>query len=121
MADNFIVTENFFIKYLEVPEFMSVRFYNHINTDIVAIRSSLNVKGYEVEGFSPKSAKTDVKLVDVKGYINHIEEGLDIINKALKSDYYGQSVRYDSMAPSKEDVERWINILNDLHEKLGIN
>lgn len=113
MADS-----NGFTYYSEPPEYLNAVDVVNFMNNITAIRNRMKVKGYTVDTFIPKTAKTSTPLVEIKGILNHIESGIDIINKAIESQYYGSSVRYENYAPYYEDVQRWINIFNDLYDQV---
>jgi hypothetical protein len=110
-----------FIKIYEVPEFLNVDFFNKIRNNALIVRTLMYTKGYNVAPFPGGSwtARTNIGIAEVKRYINYIEICLDMLNDALESQYYVQSKTYEKYAPNKEDIWRWIQVLNDLYSQVA--
>lgn len=110
-----------FIKFSEVPEFLSVDFYNNISKNADIVRELMQTGGYGVRPFPSGywTARTNIGIAEIKSYINYIEICLDYLNDAVKSQYYVQSKTYQRYAPNKADIWRWIQVLNDLYSKFA--
>lgn len=110
-----------FIKIYEVPEFLNVDFFNNIYKNADIVRDMMQARGYGVKPFPSGYwvARTNIGIAEVKRYINYIEICLDMLNDALESQYYVQSKTYEKYAPNKEDIWRWIQVLNDLYSQVA--
>ena len=102
-------------QYTQPPDFLNVEDVNKIYANMVYIRSAMVNKGLTVSNLQSVSAKNSTLLVDVVGILNRIEYNIDALNTAYPSEFYKKSVYYEpgGVAPDKEKVWRWINLLND--------
>lgn len=108
-----------FVSYNEPPEYLNTTDLINIQNNLLSIRSLLVVQGYKVPPLKLFTAKTDTPPSEVRDKINSIEENIDIINDVFPSVFYGGLVRFEGTAPRKDDVWRWIKIVNDWYTRLA--
>lgn len=108
-----------FVVYDEPPEYLNVEDLININNNLIFVRFMLLNKGYEIASLKLFNPKTNTPPSDVREIINTIEKNIDTINGVYKSVFYGKLVRFEGTAPRKDDVWRWIKIINDWHSSLA--
>jgi uncharacterized protein YjdB len=87
-----------------------------ISSNIRIIRSILLTKGYTTDNLNPTDALKTSEFVDMFDILQNIEYNLDIINATdIKSVYYVEPKTIGEYAPNKEEIWRWLQILNDLY------
>ena len=90
-----------------------------IKKNIETIRSMLLVKGISVDELLEVSHQKDTQFYKIFETLQNIELNLDIINdNVFKSIYWESPVIVGEYASNKEDIWRWIRILNDMHDIL---
>ena len=108
-----------FVNYNEPPEYLNAEDLININKNLFVIRFKLIEKGYAVPSVKLVDATTDTPPSKVREKINSVEENIDVINKVFPSGFYGKLVRFEGTAPRKDDVWRWIRIINDWYSRLN--
>lgn len=105
-------------QYTEMLDVLNASDFNNLLYNAIHIRDEMFVKDINVGTLKTKTASMNTRLKDVKQLLNNMEYNLDVLNSALPSEFYGQPVRYEEIAPNKLQVWRWIQILNDLYSKV---
>ena len=108
-----------FTFYDEPPEYLNATDLKKIYDNLFLIRFLLLNQGHTVPSLKLFEAKTDTPPSEVRDKINSIEENIDIINDVFPSVFYGELVRFEGTAPRKDDVWRWIKIVNDWYTRLA--
>lgn len=108
--------------YPEPIEILNAADVQCIKSNITTIRSMLMAKGYDVEPLNNIEASANLPLSKIFDLLQKIEYNLDIINSSeIKSIYYDEPVfvNVTAYASNKEDIWRWIQILNDMYDILN--
>lgn len=108
--------------YPEPIEILNAADVQCIKSNITTIRSMLMAKGYDVEPLNNIEASANLPLGKIFDLLQKIEYNLDIINSfEIKSIYYDEPVfvNVTGYASNKEDIWRWIQILNDMYNILN--
>lgn len=101
--------------YTEPLEILSAEDVNNIYENITIIREKLLQKNFDVEPTREVVAKNDTPYVEIFDILNNIEYNLNIINNnEAQSAYFGTSKTVGEYAPNKDEIWRWICILNDM-------
>ena len=106
-------------NYSEPLEILNATDVEHIKSNIITIRSMLLLKGYKMESLKEVSAKTNTPLNDIFDILQNIEYNLDIINdNDVKSIYYIEPKTIGEYGSNRNDIWRWIQILNEMYNIL---
>lgn len=88
-----------------------------IYANMVYVRNLMISAGKTVGTLRSVSAPRNTRLQDVVTVLNNIEYNIDVLNLVHQSQYFGATNRFESLAPNKEQVWRWLQILNDLRNQ----
>lgn len=107
------------INILKSGDFWDYNLPNNIYNNLIYIRDRLVTKGYSVQEFTPIdfSLGYATNIKDIKAKLNAIENNINILNASLTDFieyYYGSAVNYGRFAPKLAELNRWINICNNL-------
>ena len=112
--------EYVWFNYTEPLEILTATDVKHIKSNIATIRSMLLLKGYEVESLKEIYAETNTELNHLFDILQNIEYNLDVISdNDVKSIYYGEPKIIGEYASNREDIWRWLQILNDMYNILN--
>ena len=111
--------EYVWFNYTEPLEILTATDVKHIKSNIATIRSMLLLKGYEVKSLKEIYAETNTELNHIFDILQNIEYNLDVISdNDVKSIYYGESKIIGEYASNREDIWRWLQILNEMYNIL---
>ena len=97
-------------------EILNTEDISHILSNIKTIRAMLISKGYNIEDLIIVDNKKSIPLIDMFDFLKNIEYNIGIINSTdIKSIYYIEPKTVGEYALNKEDIWRWLQILNDLY------
>lgn len=106
-------------SYTEPIETLSAEDVNNISNNIIIIKELLENENYSIEELKPIFASNNTQYKDVFDILQNIEYNLDALNdNDVMSAYYGESVKIGEYASNRQDIWRWIQILNDMYEIL---
>lgn len=106
--------------YTEPIEILKAEDINNIKENIEIIRSLLIGKGFDVENTKTVQASENTQFIEMFDILSNIEYNLDVIsNNEAKSAYYGMPNIIGDYASNREEIWRWIQILNDMYEILN--
>lgn len=92
----------------------------HIESNIKAIRAMLLASGRTIPALETVSKSKDTLLTEIIDILQNIEYNLDRINSTdVISIYYKSPFIVGEYAENREDIWRWIQILNDLYNILN--
>lgn len=92
----------------------------HIDSNIKTIRAMLLAGGYTIDSLSTIDKEKNTQFYKIFDILQNIEYNLDRINSTeIKSIYYGAPVIVGNIAENREQIWRWIQILNDLYNVLN--
>ena len=112
--------EYVWFNYTEPLEILTAADVKHIKSNIATIRSMLLLKGYEVESLKEIYAETNTELNHLFDILQNIEYNLDVISdNDVKSIYYGEPKIIGEYASNREDIWRWLQVLNDMYNILN--
>ena len=113
-----VLDEDLWYDYSTPIEILNVNDIKNIMTNINTIRLILNQKGYTISDLIDVEAKFGSQLKgDILEILQNIEYNLDIISdNDAKSIYYVEPKTVGEYASNKEDIWRWIQILNEMHD-----
>lgn len=98
---------------------MTYEDFNNIESKIVELNNRLTTLGYIADTYTPKTwSKTDFLLYT---YLSNIEEGIKALGKGYFKPYGWQNIKQwnKGMSFSYKDVNRWLNNLNLIEERLN--
>jgi hypothetical protein len=105
--------------YDEVPRYINSEDMACISLNMQTIKELLISKGYTVDDIVNVEAMKSTQLVYVYNILNNVEGNLAELNRnEIQSIYYGSRVFITDFASSKEQIKRWIDVLNDLFDIL---
>lgn len=107
-----------FYKYTEPLEVLNTEDMANFQANFNFLKITLKKQGINALFRSLANVKKDTPLLDVRKILNDVEYNLDILNSKVPSDYYVKKKQYEHTAPNKDDVWRWVQILNDAHSQL---
>lgn len=106
-------------NYSQPIEILNATDVQHIKSNIITIRSMLLLKGYNVEPLYNITADTNTPLINIFDILQNIEYNLDVISdNDVKSIYYIEPKTIGEYASNKDDIWRWISILNEMYNIL---
>lgn len=92
---------------------------NNISSNIQVIKEILLEKGMVANDLQTVQANKNTPFVEVFDILQNIEYNLTAINQnSVKSAYYVDEVEIGEYASNKDDIWRWIQVLNDLFDIL---
>lgn len=107
-------------EYEEPIEILNTEDIAHIQSNITTIRNMLLSKGYPVADLEDAVATKDVHFINVLDFLQNIEYNLDRISgNDCESIYYVEPKTIGATASNKEDIWRWVQILNDMYNILN--
>lgn len=114
-----VVGDYTWYDYSTALEILNSEDVERISSNIRTIRSMLLTKGYEVSNLNAVISAKSTELVDIFDLLQNIEYNLDVINSSgIQSVYYVEPKTIGEYASNKEDIWRWLQILNDLYSIL---
>ena len=106
-------------NYSQPIEILNASDVQHIKSNIITIRSMLLLKGYNVESLYNIIADINTPLINIFDILQNIEYNLDAISdNDVKSIYYIEPKTIGEYASNKDDIWRWISILNEMYNIL---
>jgi len=109
-------------EYTEPIEILYASDVNNIKENIEIIRNLLAQKGFTVESTKSIQVNENTQYIEMFDILSNIEYNLDIIsNNEARSAYYVEPKTIGEYASNKEDIWRWIQILNDMYDILNGN
>lgn len=100
-------------------EVLNVNDIKNIKSNIVTIKSILLLKGYDVEALREIPTEINTPLNNIFDLLQNIEYNLDVISdNDAKSIYYVESKTIGEYASNRDDIWRWIQILNEMYNIL---
>lgn len=106
-------------NYSQPIEILNATDVQHIKSNIITIRSMLLLKGYNVESLYNIIADINTPLINIFDILQNIEYNLDAISdNDAKSIYYIEPKTIGEYASNKNDIWRWISILNEMYNIL---
>lgn len=101
-------------------EVLSATDINNIKENIEIIRGLLIEKGFTVGNTKDFQAGESTQFIEMFDILSNIEYNLDIISdNDAKSAYYVEPKIIGNFASNRDDVWRWIQVLNDMYEILN--
>ena len=93
--------------------------FNNIEQKIVTLNTTLTNIGYSIESYTSKDWNINDFLIYT--YLNNIEDGINNLGKGYFKPYGWQNKKTwtKGMSFSYRDVNRWINNLNLIEERLN--
>ena len=108
------------VTYTEPIEILYASDINNIKENIEIIRSLLIDKGFDIKNTKPAQASENTQFIKIFDILSNIEYNLDIIsNNKAKSVYYVDQKTISEYASNRDDIWRWIQILNDMYDILN--
>lgn len=113
-----VLDEDLWYDYSTPIEILNVNDIKNILSNINTIRLILTQKGYLIDDLIEVEAKFGSQFKgDILEILQNIEYNLDIIsNNDAKSIYYVEPKTVGEYASNKEDIWRWVQILNEMHD-----
>lgn len=106
--------------YSKPIEVLSATDINNIKENIEIIRGLLIEKGFTVGSTKNLQASENTQFIEMFDILSNIEYNLDIISdNDAKSAYYVEPKIIGNFASNRDDVWRWIQVLNDMYEILN--
>jgi hypothetical protein len=94
---------------------------NNISSNIQVIKEMLIAKGMVANDLQTVQANKNTPFVEVFDILQNIEYNLTAINQnSVKSAYYVDEVEIGEYASNKDDIWRWVQVLNDLFDILTL-
>jgi hypothetical protein len=107
------------VAYTEPIEVLYANDVNNIKENIEIIRNLLIEKGLLVDNTIEVEASERTQFVEMFDFLSNIEYNLDIISdNNFKSAYYVEPQTIGDYGSNREDIWRWVQILNDMHDML---
>jgi len=107
-------------NYSEPLEILNTEDIAHIESNIKTIRAMLLVSGRTIPALENVSKAKDTSLLEIIDILQNIEYNLDRINSTdVISVYYKAQFIVGEYAENRENIWRWIQILNDLYNILN--
>ena len=92
---------------------------NNISSNISTIKELLESNELAFGEIRTVQANKDTSFVEVFDILQNIEYNLTAVNQnSVKSAYYVDEVEIGEYASNKDDVWRWVQVLNDLFDIL---
>lgn len=92
---------------------------NNVSSNIQVIKELLLVKGMQADALRDIEANVFTPFSNVFDILQNIEYNLTAINQnSVKSAYYVDEVQIGEYASNKDDIWRWVQVLNDLFDIL---
>lgn len=92
----------------------------HIISNMEILRSRILLLGGEIGDFEAVDAQTNTPYRSMRGLLQGIENNLDVLNATpYFSAYYGAPVTVGMYASDKQDIWRWLRIINDMYAILS--
>lgn len=102
--------------YTEPLEVLNAEDVNNIQENIIVISNLLKENGYIAYDLTQFIAYKTSDFIDVYNFLQNIENNLWAISQnSVKSIYFGDEKTLGEYAPNKEEVWRWVQILNDMY------
>lgn len=106
--------------YTEPIEILRASDINNIKENIETIKSLLIAKGFDVDNTKSIQANESTQFVEIFDILSNIEYNLDVINdNKAKSVYYAEPKTIGDYASNRDDIWRWMQILNDMYDILN--
>lgn len=92
----------------------------HIISNMEILRSRILLLGGEIGDFEAVDAQTNTPYRSMRGLLQGIENNLDVLNATpYFSACYGAPVTVGVYASDKQDIWRWLRIINDMYAILS--
>lgn len=92
----------------------------HISSNMNVLRGLVLLTGEEVGDFDAVDAQVNTPYRSMRGLLQGIENNLDVLNATpYFSAYYGAPVTVGLYASDKQDIWRWLRIINDMYAILS--
>lgn len=105
--------------YSKPIEVLSATDINNIKENIRIIRTLLIGEGVSVGDIKDFQASENTQFIEMFEILSNIEYNLDVISdNSAKSIYYVEPKVIGDYASNKDDIWRWIQILNDMENIL---
>lgn len=115
-----VVGDYTWYEYAEPLDILNSEDVQKIHANMLTIRSMLLVNGYTVGALEDVPAVKNVPLASMKAFLQNIEYNLDrISDNDCRSVYYIGPHVIGGTAPDKQDIWRWIQVLNDMYNMLS--
>jgi hypothetical protein len=110
--------------YSEAIDVLNSQDIDNIKSNMNTIRSMLLLNGDSVASLNVLNNSVDIQYEDMFDLLSNIEYNLDILNGSneisqARSIYYIEPKAITNVASNKEDIWRWIQILNDMYNILN--
>lgn len=91
----------------------------NIHADMSVLRGLILLRGDTVSTFTEVDAHTNTPYRSMRSLLQSVEDNLTILNNTQYfSAYYREHVEYGAYAPNKQQIFRWLQIINDMHNIL---
>lgn len=115
-----VVGDYTWYDYNEPLKILNTEDIAHIDSNIKTIRAMLLASGRTIPALENVSKAKDTLLTEIIDILQNIEYNLDRINSTdVISIYYKAPFTVGEYAENREDIWRWIQILNDLYNILN--
>lgn len=107
------------VEYFKTGDRWDYSICKKIQDNLFWIKNKLEEHDYEVDEleYTTYARKYKFYPYNIKNAVNRIESNIDKINAALDwiNQYYGSAVSYNSTAPVKENLNRWIDFCYSIY------
>lgn len=104
-------------EYTQPLTILTVEDISNIKDNMDFIKEKIVEKGIPLEELNAVVAEINTPYIKMFDLFQNIEYNLDILNStSVKSIYWGEPKSVGEYAPNKEEVWRWLQILNELHD-----
>jgi hypothetical protein len=94
---------------------------NNISSNIQVIKEMLLEKGMVANELQAVQANNNTPFAEMFDILQNIEYNLTAINQnSVKSAYYVEEIKIGEYASNKNDIWRWLQVLNDLFDILTV-
>lgn len=94
----------------------------HIHSNMTVLRGLMLLRGESLPAFAEVDAQTNTPYRSMRALLQAVEDNLEILNSTpYSSAYYGEHITFAKYAPNKQQIFRWQQSINDMHNILKGN
>lgn len=94
----------------------------HFHSDMTVLRGLILLRGESLPAFAEVDAQTNTPYRSMRTLLQSVEDNLEILNSTpYRSAYYGEHITFAKYAPNKQQIFRWQQSINDMHNILKGN
>lgn len=91
----------------------------NFHSDMTVLRGLILLRGESLPAFAEVDAQTNTPYRSIRALLQAVEDNLEILNSTpYGSAYYGAHITFAKYAPNKQQIFRWQQSINDMHNIL---